>query len=74
MSRYIDVFFPDGKYVEPIHFIDAPGSEPTNELDIRSVVQDRLAAWVYLDLTVTKVQQLNVYVTYWNPLESPAQR
>ena len=46
----------DSKYVEPIHFIDASGEEPSKELDIRSIVQDKLAVWVYHDLAVTKVE------------------
>ena len=41
---------------KPIHFIDAFGEKPSKELDMRSVVQDKLAVWVYHDLAVTKVE------------------
>ncbi len=48
----------DEKFVNPIHFIDAEGMKPEGALDIRGIVQDRLAAWVYHDLTLTKVRFL----------------
>ena len=56
VSCFIYIFTTESKYVEPIHFIDAFGEKPSKELDMRSVVQDKLAVWIYHDLAVTKVE------------------